>query len=358
MGIGWLGCGDDSESATTDPDPLEEPRHGLTAEEASAELLKIGDTVITVGQFADRLADQSPYLRARYNSPERRREFLQNLVRFELLAEEARRRDLDELPEVERTRNQMMIQQMMRELFEDQGSLADISDEEIAAFYREHASEFQKPAQVRATHIMIADRTLAQRVLTDILRRPEDVRYFRQMAEEHNQDPATRDRFGDLRFFSRPSERPEDEVTSVPDAVAEAAFAVEGIGNVHPELVPSDGGFHIVKLTGRRAALNRSLEEARRPIQNRLWRERREQRIEDFVEGLREDATVEINEELLSTIRVNPVEGDVPAVPTDMPATPLIPPPLEGSMSGNGNAAPMNGAPSTMAPGTTMAGEQ
>ena len=73
--------------------------HGLSAEQGEQVLAKVGDTTITVKEFADRLASQSPYLRARYNSAERRKEFLDNMVRFELLAIEARKRGLHEQPE-------------------------------------------------------------------------------------------------------------------------------------------------------------------------------------------------------------------------------------------------------------------
>lgn len=305
-----IGCGDDDEEEV-DSGPAEEPRHGLTSEQASQVLVKIGDETITVGEFADRLADQSPYLRARYNSPERRREYLDNMVRFELMALEAERRGLHELPEVARTRKQVMIQQMMKDQFEDRIQLSDITDDEIRAYYEENAEEFNKPEQVRASHIVFAKRAKAQQILRQILRNEDDVSFFRQMAEEHNTDEATKDRFGDLRFFSRPGEGEENE--NVPDAVAEAAFSIEQIGKVHPELVETDQGFHIVKLTGRRAALHRSLEEARRPIQNRLWREKREKAIDDFLDRLRREANVEESFEELEHVRIDLPEGEEPS---------------------------------------------
>lgn len=328
IGAGCDDCGEGSDEAP-DTGPGAEARHGLTSEQASQVLVKIGDRTITVGEFADRLAEQSPYLRARYNSPERRREYLDNLVRFELMALEAERRNLDELPEVDRTRKQVMIQQMMKELFEDQIQLSDITDEEIRAYYDAHADEFHKPEQVRASHILVKNRAAAQRLLGQIRQNESDVNFFRRMAEENNEDEATRDRFGDLRFFSRPGEEEPtaegeeegdeaqegEEGVAVPDAVAEAAFSIEQIGGVHARLVETDAGFHIVKLTGRRAALHRSFEEARRPIQNRLWRERREQRINEFLQGLRREANVEENFDLLEQVQIDIPAGDAPEVP-------------------------------------------
>lgn len=309
------GCGDDDEESTDGEDTAAaEPRHGLTAEQASQVLAKIGDETITVGEFAQRLADQSPYLRARYNSPERRREFLENMIRFELLAQEAERRGLDELPEVEKLRKQMMIQQLMREQFEDRIQLDDVTDAEVEAYYEEHRDEFHKPTQVRASHIRFTDRAKGERVLAQILAAADDVDLFRRLTEEHNTDEATQGaRRGDLRFFSEDGSRGEGQ-PDIPAPVAEAAFALERIGGVHRSLVEVDGAFHIVKLTGRRAALHRTLEEASRPIRNRIWREKRETAVEELVTRLRREANVEENPSVLADVRI-----DAPESVADMP---------------------------------------
>ncbi len=288
-------------------------KHGLTKQQAGEALVKIGNSTITVGEFADRLADQSPYLRARYNSPERRREFLDNLVSFELLAREAERRGLDRLDDVQRTRKQMMIQEMMKREYEDRVRIEDITNAEVSAYYEANRAEFHKPEQVRASDIVIRDRAKAQRVLAQILARADDVTFFRQMAEQNNENAETRDRFGDLRFFSRPAERLPDEPT-VAAAVAEAAFSITQIGGVHRQLVQTPEGYHIIKLTGRRAALDRTLDEARRPIQNKLWRERRERAIEDLVARLRRESRVETNLALLDQLHIDMPAGGSPTV--------------------------------------------
>ncbi len=326
VGLSAGGCGDDESGGQTtgNGEPTEsQARHGLTDEQAREVLVKIGDdTTITVGEFADRLAEQSPYLRARFNSPERRREFLDNMVRFELLAKEAEREGYEDNPEVVRSTKQVMIQQMMKEEFEDTIQLSDITDEEIRQYYEEHRDEFQKPQQVRASHILIKNRLVAQRTLDAILANPTDVNFFRSTAETRNEDAATRDRFGDLRFFARPDEASEEE-GDIPDPVREAAFSIEQIGGVYPELVQTEAGYHIIKLTGRRAALNRTLEEARRPIQNRLWRERREARVQEFINGLRDGAQVEEHLDLLSEVQVRAPDGNSPT--GDVPSTPTPP---------------------------------
>ena len=321
------GCGDDSEdqrSGTREP----ELRHGLTEEQAGALLAKIGDDEITVGELADQLADESPYLRARYNNPERRREYFENYVRFRLLALEAKRRGYDSEPEVEQAKKRQMVQQMMRELFEERIRISDITDDEIRTHYESHPDEYAQPEQRRASHIRVSNRALAGRLLEQLKEQPRsDEELFRSLSDRYNEDQQTKDRAGDLRFFSRPvpTENPTgdsaEEPPRVPDAVASAVFSLDEIGDYVPNVVRSEQGYHIVRMTGQRPALRRSLEEARRPIQSKLHRERRDAAIEAFVASLRERAEIVEDYDLLSEVRVQPAMPTVPEA-TGSPESP------------------------------------
>ena len=289
-------------------------KHGLTPEQEQQSLVVIGDTRVTLGDFAEQLADKSPYLRARYASPERRRELLDELVKFELLAKEAQRRGLDKSDEVVRTKRQLMVQQMMKAEFEEKVKLSDITETEIKAYYDAHPEEFHKPEQVRASVIVSKDEARAKKLLKQVLEthaaaqtdsRVDDNEAFGKLASELNEDPALRERGGDLQFFSRPKERKEGE-PAVPDAVAEAAFKLDKIGDVARELVKTPEGFQIVRLTGKRKELARSLDQTRRTIQHKLWRERREAAVDAFVESLRAKAQVQENWALLDQVKVEP----------------------------------------------------
>jgi peptidyl-prolyl cis-trans isomerase C len=306
-----LACSDKTKPAQVEA-TKEQTQHGLTREQAKEPLVVIGDTTITVGDFAEQLADKSPYLRARYASPERRRELLEELVRFELLAREAKRRGLDQSEEVQRTKRQLMVQQMMKAEFEDKVQLSDISDDDIKAYYDAHRDEFHKPAQVRASAILVKDEAKARKLLTQLSDKPDDDELFRQLATTQNDDAMLKERAGDLQFFSRPSERVEGDPV-LPDAVAEAAFKLSEIGDLAPEPVKTANGFYIVKLTGKRKELARTLDQARRPIQHKLWRERREAAIQGFVAELRKKAAIEENWALLEQVKLEPAAADAGA---------------------------------------------
>jgi peptidyl-prolyl cis-trans isomerase C len=289
----------------------EASKYGLTTEQAASLLVQVGDKRITLGDFAERLGNQSPYLRARYHSPERRREFLDNMVRFELLATEADKRGFTKSEDVERVRKQAMVQQMMQDLFDKGGiKLGDVSEAEIKAYYDQNTSEFDKPAQVRASHILFKDKASAEKVLKELRLAPTDMELFRKLASANNSDATTKDSFGDLRFFSEtPDKSGETDEPKRPQAVRTAAFTLAKVGDLYGQVVQSEQGFHIVKLTGKREALKRSLEDARRMIQNKLWRLKREQAIDRFVADLRTSANVQENPEVLAQVQVKDGSG-------------------------------------------------
>jgi parvulin-like peptidyl-prolyl isomerase len=341
------GCGEDEPANTSGAQPADDATrvHGLTEAEAAQTLVKVGDTNITLGDFANELASKGSFIRTRYSSPERRREFLDQMIRFELLAQEAERRGYDDLPEVQRSEKQMMIRRFLEERF-DQSGPEEIPDADVRAYYESHRTEFHTPEQVRASHIQLRDRRTASRVLTQLLAAPNDLRLYRSLAEQHNTDTETRDRFGDLRFFSRPAERTEGEPV-IPDAVAEAAFAIDRIGALHPEVVEADGAFHIVKLTGRRAPMHRTLEEADRPIRSRLHRERREEAIQALITRLRAESDVEEHLDVLGEVRLDLPEGDSPTVTHPQ----LDPTQLDPTQRPAGPSGPIVPAPPTKAGG-------
>jgi peptidyl-prolyl cis-trans isomerase C len=116
-----------------------------SSEELKTPLAKIDDVTITLGEFQERINRQSPYIRARYTSLEQKKEFLDSLVRFEVLAKEAYRRGLDKDPEVVRTMKQVMIQKLMRDEFDAKITAESITDAEMKAFYDGNLAEYVKP---------------------------------------------------------------------------------------------------------------------------------------------------------------------------------------------------------------------
>jgi peptidyl-prolyl cis-trans isomerase C len=278
------------------------PQHGLTEVQANEVLAKVGDRTITVGELADRLASQSPYLRARFESPERRKEFLDNLIRFELLVFEANRRGYADKPEIKRARRNAMIQQLIKKEVDEPLEALEITDEEIKAIYDANPLEFDRLAQVRASDIFIKDRAAAKTLLASA--KKTDLAGFRKLARERSEDEKTKGGGGDLRFFEAVGQG------DPPAAIRQAAFSLDKVGAVHSELVEEGDGYHIIMLTGKRAGVTRTYEQAKRAIRHKLTREKKDAAMEALTERLRKQIDVEVDYEALNSIEV-----DIPEFP-------------------------------------------
>jgi len=82
---------------------------------------------------------------------------------------------------------------------------------------------------------------------------------------------------------------------------------------VYPELVEAGDGYHIVMLTGKRAALKRTYEQAKRAIRHKLTRERKDAAMETLTERLRKEVEVEVDYEALKDVEVD--TSDLPQGP-------------------------------------------
>jgi peptidyl-prolyl cis-trans isomerase C len=308
-----------------------------SAEELKAPLAQIDDVTITLGEFQERINRQSPYIRARYTSLEQKKEFLDSLIRFEILAKEAYRRGLDKDPEVVRTMKQVMIQKLMRDEFDAKVTADTVKDADMKTYYDANSAEYVKPEEVRASAIILKNRAQADRVLLEAKGDAGKTnKGFRDLVTKYTADEETKLRGGDLRYFDMTTK-------DLPAPVVKAAFALVNTGDVSGVVDAGTGQFYILKQTGRRKAMTKSFEDAKPQIRNKLFREQRLQAQKDFVDGLRAKAKIEVNEGNLAKVRI-----DTSAAGDDGHGHDLTPPPM----------APLPTNPPTSPPATGSGAEQ
>src|SRR5207253_11215668 len=105
----------------------------------------VGDEVITADEFKHRIDEQSPFLRSRYSTMERKKELLEALVRNELLAQEAQREGLDKSPAVREATKRAMIQELIKKQLDEKLTGADLPESDLRAFYDQNINDFVKP---------------------------------------------------------------------------------------------------------------------------------------------------------------------------------------------------------------------
>ena len=314
-----------------------------SAEELKAPLAKIDDVTITLGELQERINRQSPYIRARYTSLEQKKEFLDSLIRFEVLAKEAYRRGLDKDPEVVRTMKQVMIQRLMRDELDAKITAETVTDAEMRSYYDGNLADYVKPEEVRISAIIVKNRAQAERVAGEARGEAGKTnKAFRDLVARYSQDEDSKLRGGDLRYFDAATK-------DVPAPVVKAAFGLVNTGDVSVAVDAGNGTWYVLKQTGRRKSMTKSFDDAKPAIRNKLFRDKRLSAQKDFVDGLKTAAKIEINEPNLAKVRIDTSQAGDDGPGRDLPPLPVTP-------GGPGPVPPR--APGAGSPGAPGAGDK
>jgi peptidyl-prolyl cis-trans isomerase C len=108
---------------------------------------------ITLEQLQGYIAQMNPAARTRLETPAQRREYAEGLARFELFVLEARRRGLENDPEVQEAMKRAMVQQLLFKEFDEKAP--PVTPEEVSAYYEAHKAEFIQPARARYSHLLV-----------------------------------------------------------------------------------------------------------------------------------------------------------------------------------------------------------
>jgi len=167
----------------------------------------------------------------------------------------------------------------------------DVNDAEVQAYYDEHPKEFETPEQVQASHILIkpdasdpnnadAAKAAAKAEAEKLLAQVKDGADFAELATAHSDCPSAR-QGGDLGLFGHNQMVPPFEA---------AAFALEP-GQVS-DVVETQFGYHIIKVTDKKAAQTTPFEEAKEGITETLANEKKMTFSEALLNTMKDEATI------------------------------------------------------------------
>lgn len=142
------------------------------------------------------------------------------------------------------------------------------NEQDLKTYYEQNAGKLAGQEERRASHILIASpssasaddrkkaRAKAEALLADLRKAPAT---FADVAKKNSQDPGSAVNGGDLDFFTR---------GAMVKPFEDAAFGMK-VGDIS-DVVESDFGYHIIKLTNIRAPKQRSFEEMRPELEAEL----------------------------------------------------------------------------------------
>jgi peptidyl-prolyl cis-trans isomerase C len=183
---------------------------------------------------------------------------IERLIDLKLLAEEGRRRNLQDDAGV-RAEVAKFEEQAIREALLDQFLKERVTEDEIKKRYDEMVKAYQPEAEIRARHILVAEEATAKEIIAEL----EGGADFIELAKTKSIDAAAAQQGGDLGYFVKEQMVPE---------FADAAFALQ-VGEYTKQPVKTRFGWHIIKVEDKRNKPPPTLEEAREGINSELSQE-------------------------------------------------------------------------------------
>ena len=197
---------------------------------------KVGNITITDDEVTEYLMGMGQRGQ-NYNNPEGRKAILERIVAGKLMLLDAKRNLLEVEPafkaQLARLKDELLANYATEKLLAD----VKVTDKECRDYYEANKEQFISDEKVAASHILVKDEELANKLLADI---KEGKISFEDCAMEHSTCPSGKGG-GALGAFGRGQMVPEFE---------EAAFAMNA-GDISDAPVKTQFGYHIIKVTSK-----------------------------------------------------------------------------------------------------------
>lgn len=212
---------------------------------------------------------------------EARGELFDAILLQELVFAEGMRAGLDQDPEIQKQMANHLRQLVQSRVLADLAETAEVSDDEVAAYYQENRGKFAT-RKIRARHILLKDRSQAEKVRGEALANPEA---FPALAKRYSLDQSSGSAGGDLGFFGYGKMTPEFE---------QAAFMLEEPLEISA-VIESPSGFHVIQATDFRPGRERALSEVQAQVRALLLRRLVDAEKAKLFQRLRESVAVSMD---------------------------------------------------------------
>ena len=154
-----------------------------------------------------------------------------------------------------------------------------VSESDIKAYFDKNHAMFDKPEQVKARHILVADAGTAKTVLAKLKAGGS----WDALAKQYSTDPSSKDKGGELGFFGRGQMVPQFQ---------DAAFGAKAGQTVGP--VKSPFGYHIIQVEEKKPATKATLANTHDQIKTQLTAQQQQQQVPVFLAQLRSGAKIDV----------------------------------------------------------------
>ncbi len=259
-------------------------------------LAQVGPYKLTKKEFEAKLETAPPQIKMILaHQPQLKKALVERWVEISLLSLAARDAKLDQDPKIkakiEEITKQILAQAYLEKTF---AGVEKVSEKELRTYYETHKEKFRKPASIRARHILIeVPQNASPKEEKEALKKAKELRArllkgedFAKLAREYSADPGTKNRGGDLGFFTRGQMVKEFE---------EVAFKLKPGEISQP--VRTAFGYHIIKVEEIREAKQQKYEEVKEKVRQELTQAREEAALQKVLRELQKKYPAHIYED-------------------------------------------------------------
>jgi peptidyl-prolyl cis-trans isomerase C len=281
-------------------------------------VIKDADVDAKVSTYMERMAAQIPPNMVEQYRTQIRGQALESMIVEQLLAEQVKKEGInitdkdvnDKLNEIIAAQPGGMTMESFKAMLAAQGQsfdvvkeqikktlgyekllgIVEVNDAEAKAFYDENKEDFNKPEQVKASHILVKvaptatpeEKTAAKAKIDGLLKQVKGGGDFAALAKENSDDPGSKIMGGDLGFFDR---------NTMVKEFADTAFAMK-VGQVS-NVVETQYGYHIIKVTDRKEGGLTSFDKAKADIVRSLQDKKKNELFRQLIEKVKAGAKIE-----------------------------------------------------------------
>lgn len=246
-------------------------------------LAKVGSWTLTKEEFDQRLINLKEVV-PEYDTQdmESKRLILEELIRQQLLVQDAERTGIAKKKEiveaVEEFKRTLMVREQASKLVEG----LEVTDEEAQKYYDENKEVFVERIEWKIREIAVFTKAGANEILVELLNGAD----FGEIAKTRSKSKSA-SKGGDLGF-----------ITEMPFPAMESALAPIDIGDISSAFKGPEG-YYLIKLEERKGGEPLAFAKVKDELKAELTQLKQQQTILDYLQKLRQETLVKVNEDLL-----------------------------------------------------------
>ena len=235
---------------------------------------------ITQNDFDIHWGELAEATRARYLKEGGKRLFLDELITRELLMQEARKLGLDKSDTIrdraQRYKEQLIIDELLKDRIK---AKVELTNEELNAFYEQHASELLPPLKVRVAQMLLPNISAAK----DLEHQVNQGGSFAKFAQRYSVDFKTKANGGDLGPYRKELVAPE----------VDAVIHTLKTGMISAP-IKTAAGYYLIMITPLDKEIIQADVAVRERLRQELLNEKRRKRFDGVIADIRTKAVIRL----------------------------------------------------------------